>query len=147
MELDLVDRASELRILSILHYAAAGVTAFFGCFPIFHVAVGAFIAFMPESMRSGDRNHFPREFGVIVMGLGLAIMLAAWSLAVAHFFTARFIKSRRHYWFCVVVSALTCVACMLNTGVAGITSLVILLQRGVRDTFDTKDVLALGLVP
>ncbi len=46
------------------------------------------------------------------------------------------VKSRRHYWFGVIVSALTCVICTFNTGVAGITSLVILLQRGVRETFD-----------
>jgi len=134
---DLVDRNSEhLRILSFLHYAAAGVSAFFGCFPIFHVAVGAFFAFAPESMRGAGKDSFPREFGFVFMGFGLALMVAAWSLAAAHFFTARFLTRRRHYWFCVVVSGLTCVVCMLNTGVAGITSLVILLQRGMRETFE-----------
>ena len=96
-------------------------------------------------MRGAGKDSFPREFGFVFMGFGLALMAAAWSLAAAHFFTAhfftaRFLTRRRHYWFCVVVSGLTCVVCMLNTGVAGITSLVILLQRGMRETFEAGGV-------
>jgi hypothetical protein len=135
---ELVDRTAErLDILSILHYAAAGVAALFGCFPFFHVAVGAVITFMPDSMRGSGTERFPREFGLVFLGMGLAMVLAAWSVAAAHFFTARFLKQRRGYWFCVVVSALTCAACMFNTGIVGVTSLVILLQAGVREAFET----------
>jgi hypothetical protein len=137
--LDLVDRATEqLRILSILHYGAAGVSALFGCFPIFHVAIGAFFAFMPDTMRGTGKDAMPREFGFLFMGMGLAFMLAAWSFAAAHFCTARFLKQRRHYWFCVIISALTCAACMFSTGIVGIASLVILFQPGVRETFELQ---------
>jgi hypothetical protein len=48
----LVDRDSEqLSLLSILHYATAGVTAVMGSFPLLHVAMGAFVTFMPASLR------------------------------------------------------------------------------------------------
>jgi hypothetical protein len=134
---ELVDRTAErLDILSILHYAAAGVAALFGCFPFFHVAIGAVITFLPDSMRGSGQEQLPREFGLIFLGFGLAMVLAAWSVAAAHFFTARLLKQRRGYWFCVAVSALTCAACMFNTGIVGVASLVILFQAGVREAFE-----------
>ena len=137
MASELCDRTTErLDILAILHYAAAGVSALFGCFPIIHVAVGLFFTFMPASMRGTGKDAMPRELGLFFLGIGMAMMLAAWSLAAAHFFTARSLKHRQRYWFCVIVSALTCAACMFNTGIVGIASLVILFQPGVRETFE-----------
>lgn len=134
---ELVDRDTEhLNILSLLHYAAAGMTAIVGSFPLLHVAVGAFFTFMPESMRGTGKDAFPREIGLVFMGLGFAFVAVGWSVAAAHFFTARFLKSRRHYWFCVVVSALACVACMFASGIVGVASLVVLFRSGVRQLFD-----------
>ena len=134
---ELVDRDTEhLKILSILHYAAAGLTAMVGSFPLLHVAMGAFFTFMPESMRGTGKDAFPREVGLLFMGLGLAFVAVGWSIAAAHFFTARFLQSREHYWFCVAVSAFTCVACMFSSGIVGIASLVVLFRTGVRDLFD-----------
>lgn len=137
MPSELVDRDSEhLKILALLHYAAGGVAAVIGCFPLIHVAIGAMVAFMPESMRGTGQNALPREAGFFFMGIGLAFVLAGWSLAAAHFFTARFLKQKRNYWFCVVVSGFTCLICMFTSGIVGIASLVTLFRPGVRELFE-----------
>ncbi|CAN5179897.1 hypothetical protein BH09SUM1_BH09SUM1_27750 [soil metagenome] len=36
-----------LRLLAIFHYIVAGIMVLCGCFPIFHVAIGAMVAFYP----------------------------------------------------------------------------------------------------
>ncbi len=132
----LVDRDSEhLRILSIFEYAAAAVTALVGSFPLFHVAIGALFLLMPDSMRGTGRDQIPREVGFVFMGLGLAFVIAGWSMALAQIFTARFLRQRRHFWFCVAVSALSCIACMFSRGIVGVAALVILLRPGVKDLF------------
>jgi hypothetical protein len=134
---ELVDRDTEhLRILSIFQYAAAGVTGLVGLFPLIHVFMGAMILLMPESMRGSGKEAFPREIGFVFMGLGGAFILGAWTIAAAHFFTARFLKQKRHFWFCVAASAVTCLACMFSSGIVGIASLVILLRPGVKDLFE-----------
>jgi len=137
----LVDRDSEqLSLLSILQYATAGVTAVMGSFPLLHVAMGAFVTFMPASLRGGGKDAFPREIGFLFMGFGLAFVTAGWTLAAAHFMTARFLKQKRRYWFCVVVSFVSCFACMFSNGIVSIATLVVLFRPGVRELFDTTAV-------
>jgi hypothetical protein len=133
---DLVDRTDEhLWMISMLHYAAAGATALFGSFPLLHVALGAFMALMPDSMRGTGPNAFPREAGFMFMGIGLVFVAAGWGVAAAHFFTARSLRQRRRYWFCVAVSALSCFICMFTSGIVGIASLVVLFRPGVQSRF------------
>jgi hypothetical protein len=87
-------------------------------------------------MRGSGKDAFPREIGFVFMGLGGAFILGAWTIAAAHFFTARFLRQKRHFWFCVGASAVTCLACMFSSGIVGIGSLVILLRPGVKDLFE-----------
>jgi hypothetical protein len=145
---ELVDRDSEhLWLLSILHYAAAGVTALVGSFPLIHVAIGTFLTFMPDSMRGTGKDAFPREIGVLFMGLGLVFVAAGWSLAAAHFMTARFLKQKRHYVFCVAVSVVSCFACMFSSGIISIATLVVLFRPGVHELFDRTAVAQPNAVP
>ena len=136
---ELVNRDTEqLALLSILHYAAAAVTGLMGSFPLIHVAIGTFLTFMPESMRGTGKGAFPRELGFMFMGIGLVFVTAGWTLAAAHFVTARFLKQRRCHTFCVVVSLVTCAACMFSSGVVSIATLVVLFRPGVRELFDRE---------
>jgi hypothetical protein len=133
----LVDRDSEhLALLSILHYAAAAVTALMACFPLIHVAIGTFFAFMPDSMRGTGKEAIPRAVGLMFMGMGLAFVSVGWTLAASHFLTARFLKQKRRHTFCVAVSLVTCVACMFSSGIVSIATLVVLFRPGVREMFD-----------
>ena len=148
MPAQLVDRDREhLWLLSILHYCAAGVTAFVGSFPLIHVAIGTFLTFMPDSMRGTGKDAFPREVGVMFMGLGLVFVAAGWGLAAAHFMTAKFLKRRRHFVFCAAASVVTCFACMFSSGIISIATLIVLFRPGVRELFDQPQVAEEASVP
>lgn len=136
---DLVDRDEEqLRLLSLFHYITAGVTAVFGTFPIIHVLIGLMFLFMPEaapSLPSGKGAGPPREFGFLFVGLGCLFVAGGWTLAALHFLTARYLKQRRHYWFCMIVSGLSSLICMFANAVVGIATIVVLSRDSVRGLF------------
>jgi hypothetical protein len=130
-----VDRDTEqVNLLVVLHYAAAGVTALIACFPLIHVTVGALLAFFPD-FAGGKDDAPPREIGLFFMAIGLALVSAGWSMAGAHFFVARSLKARRRYVACVVLSAITCFACLFSSGIVSIATLVILMRPGVKELF------------
>ena len=133
---ELVDRdAEQLNLLSLLHYAAAGVTGLIACFPLLHVAMGALLTFSPGTF--GDEKNGPsREVGLVFMGLGMAFVTVGWLFAGAHFVVARSLKTRSRFVFCVVVSAVTCFTCMFSSGIVSIATLVVLFRPGVRQLFD-----------
>ena len=134
-----VDRDIEhLNLLSILQYASAALTALVGTIPLIHVAVGALITLLPDAVLGGGKEAFPRMVGVLFMSIGLIFVTGGWCLAAAHFFTARFLKQRRHFVFCVAVSLVSCFACMFSSGVISIATLVVLFRPGVRELFDRE---------
>jgi hypothetical protein len=133
---ELVDRNTEqLRILSIFQYVAAGIGALVGSFPLFHVAIGLLFILMPDELRGSGEDAVPRAMGFFFVGFGLLALLAGWLIAAAHFLTARFLRQKRAYWFCVIASLITCIACTCSSGIVGVASLIILFRPGVRELF------------
>ena len=136
---ELVDRDQEqLRILSLLHYVTAGVTAVFGSFPLLHVFMGVGLLFLPEIFPSspfGKSDGPPREVGFFFIGLGSLFVAAGWTLAALHFLTGRYLAQRRNYWFCLVVSGVSSLICMFGNAVVGIATIVVLSRHSVRDLF------------
>ena len=134
---DLVDRdTAHLDLLTLLHYAAAGVTGLIACFPLIHVTIGALLAFTPNTLGHG-KHAAPREVGLMFMGMGLAFVTIGWLFAGAHFFIARSLKHRRRFIPCVVLSCITCLACMFTSAVVSIPTLIILFRPGVKDSFQS----------
>jgi hypothetical protein len=131
---ELVDRdAEQLNLLVLLHYAAAGVTALIACFPLIHVTMGVLLLLLPGF--AGGKDGPPREIGFIFIAIGLAFVSAGWAIAGAHFLVARSLKARRRYVVCVVLTAMTCFACLFSSGIVSIATLVILMRPGVKERF------------
>ena len=136
---ELVDRDEEqLRLLSLFHYITAGVTAVFGSFPIIHIAVGLMFLLMPEaapSLPTGKSGGLPREFGLFFVAIGGLFVLGGWTLAALHYLTGRYLKQRRNYWFCMIVSGLSSLLCMFANAIVGIATIVVLSRDSVRGLF------------
>ena len=136
---ELVDRDEEqLRLLSLFHYITAGVTAVFGSFPIIHIAVGLMFLLMPEaapSLPTGKSGGLPREFGLFFVAIGGLFVLGGWTLAALHYLTGRYLKQRRNYWFCMIVSGLSSLLCMFANAIVGIAPIVVLSRDSVRGLF------------
>ena len=125
-----------LRLLSICHYVSGGLTAFFACLPLLHVAFGLFLAFSPETFSKGDvKNQPPAWLGIVVAVAGGLFVLAGWTLAVLKFIAGRCLARRRRRTFCLVVACICCILPPLGT-ILGVFTLIVLGRPSVKSLFD-----------
>jgi hypothetical protein len=122
-----------LRLLSIFHYVVAGITALFGCFPIFHLVFGLLFLFAPGLFDEKGGGP-PALFGLFFVVIALFIMAMFWTLAVVIFMTGRFLAARKHYLFCLVVAGIECCFGPFGT-VLGVFTIVVLVQESVKALF------------
>jgi hypothetical protein len=117
-----------LRLLSIFHYIAGGFLAFFGCFAIIYIVLGAVIA---SGKLPNNGQPAPTAFGLIFVAVGVFGMLFAWGLATCLFLSGRFMSRRRHLTFSIVVAAISCLQIPFGT-VLGVFTLIVLSRQSVK---------------
>jgi hypothetical protein len=130
------DDEEHLRLLSIFHYVSGGLTAFFACIPLVHVALGLAFVLAPGSASSKPQDGPPAWFGLVFIVLGGFFVLAGWTLAILKIIAGRCLARRRRRTFCVVVACLCCLFPPLGT-VLGVFTLVILSRPAVKALFDS----------
>ena len=124
-----------LRLLSIFHYVAGGLAAFFGCFPILQLLMG--IGFILAS-REGDggRNLPPPFVGGIFVAVASVSMIVCLSIASCMIATGRFLGKRKHYTFCLATAGIECVFMPFGT-VLGVFTIIVLIRESVKKMFST----------
>jgi hypothetical protein len=128
--------AEHLKLLSLGHYVVAGFMGLLGFFPIFHLAVGLWVIFSPETMRTKSGGPPPALLGGIFVGFALVFMLGAWSVATCLFLAARNLARRRRRTFCLVVAFIGALTCMPLGTILGALTIMVLIRPAVRDAFD-----------
>lgn len=132
----LVDQDQEhLRLLTVFHYVYAGMVALFACFPIIHLVVGILMLTKPDTF-SGPNNPPPALIGYLFAIMGGAFVVGGWMLAICTFLVGRFLASRRHYVFCLIISGVNCIVVPLGT-VLGVVTIMVLLRPTVKTLFST----------
>jgi len=131
-----------LRLLSIFHYVVAGLTAFFACFPVFHLIFGLVMLIAPGALEHGQQGsqnapEFLRFVGLVVAMVAMLIMLTGWGMAACILFAGRFLSRRRHYTFCLVMAALSCMITPFGT-VLGVFTIVVLMRPSVKLLFEPQ---------
>jgi hypothetical protein len=94
-----------LKLLSIFHYIYAGMSAFFGSFPLIHVAIG--IAIVLGGFPSG-KDPMPPVFGWFFIILGSVFILSGWAVTFLNVLTARYLRQQKNRFFCMIVSGIDC---------------------------------------
>jgi hypothetical protein len=125
--------ANHLHLLGIFHYVTGGFALLGGFCPSLHVVMGVLVlvgAFPTDNQGEAP----PRVFGLVVIVMAVAIMLAAWALGAVILCTARYLHKRQHFTFCQVMAAIECVFMPLGT-VLGIFTLIVLNRPTVRQAF------------
>lgn len=118
-----------LRLLSIFHYIAGGFLAFFGCFAIIYIVLGALIA--SGKLPSNGQPAPTTAFGLIFVAVGVFGMLFAWGLATCLFLSGRFMSCRRHLTFSIVVAGISCLQIPFGT-LLGVFTLIVLSRQSVK---------------
>ena len=99
------DDEQHLRLLGIVHYVVAGLTALFALFPLIHFTVGWFLLHAPPP-KQGEPP--PAFIGYIFMAFGAAFFLLGESFAACVFAAGRCIRSRTRYWFVFIMACFQC---------------------------------------
>ena len=128
-----------LRLLSIFHYVVAGMIALFACFPILHLIVGIVFLVAPGAMSGGNGpGPPPLLFGLLFTVIPAMFILAGWGLAVVVFLGGRNLARRRHYIFCLVAAAISCLFMPFGT-VLGVFTIIVLSRPSVKALFGVGD--------
>jgi len=125
-----------LKLLSIFHYVVAGIAALFACFPIFHFLIG--IGMLTGSFAAPPDETFPLAIvgGIFTVFAG-GIMLFGWGFAVAVALAGRFLASKQHYTFCLVMGGIDCLFMPFGT-VLGVFTIIVLVRPSVKELFEAN---------
>jgi hypothetical protein len=124
----------QLRLLSILYYVWAGLTAVLSCFGFVWVAV--VFGIVATASADGAGPPVAAVGGLMALFGGLMIFLALLS-AVLSAFAGRSLARRRNYTFCQVVAGLVCLSVPLGTAL-GVFTFVVLARPSVKASFENS---------
>ncbi|MCZ6696209.1 MAG: hypothetical protein O7A63_06685 [Acidobacteria bacterium] len=122
-----------LRLLSVFHYVVAGLAFLFSLFPVIHLILGITLV---AGVFGDGQGEQPPEFVVwIFIGIALFAILMGLSFATSVLMAGRFLAQRRHYTFCLVVAALSCMFMPFGT-VLGVFTIIVLVRDPVKRLFE-----------
>ena len=125
--------AEHLRLLSIFHYVVGGLTALCACIPIIHLAIGLAILFGAFPHNNGP----PAVVGLLMVVIAGCFILAGWALAICLFIAGGYLKSRKHYTFCLVIAGISCMLFPFGTAL-GVFTIIVLMRPSVKEMFDAS---------
>lgn len=121
----------QLRILSICHYVAGGLHAFFGCFGLIHFSIGISIVTGASLFGEGQANNAPPLImGILFAAFGGAFVLFGWTMGALTILSGRYIAQRRRRTFSLVMGGVNCIMMPIGT-VLGVFDLVLLTNTEV----------------
>lgn len=121
-----------LKLLSIFHYVAGGITALLACMPIVLLVVG--VGIMSGLGNTADAPVPLGFIGIIFVLISGAMIVAGWALAGCQFLAGFRLSSRANYTFCFVVAGVECILIPFGTAL-GVFTIIVLTRPSVRELF------------
>ena len=121
-----------LKLLAVFHYVLAGVAAFFACFPILHLLMG--IAMLAGAFKDGSGQGPPSFVGWMFIVMALVFITMGWAFAICLLIAGLQIAKRKHYLFCFVIAAFSCIFMPFGT-VLGVFTIIVLMRPSVKELF------------
>jgi hypothetical protein len=129
------DDAEHLRLLSIFHYVVAGMQFLIASFPVIHLAMGIVLVFFPGKLGATKANEPPELMGWFFILFAGVWMLVGYALVACTVMTARYLKQRRRYLFCLVIAGICAATCMPFGTVLGVFTIIVLMRPSVKAAF------------
>jgi hypothetical protein len=134
--------ASHMDALGIAFYVMGGIGYLFSLFPVFHVAIGIAMLVNPDfwsNMQQKGQQPFPSHLiGWIIVMFGGGFIFIGFMFSTLTVVTGRYLRARKHYWFCFIVSCLKCASFPLGT-ILGVFSLIVLSKDSTKSLFPQFD--------
>jgi hypothetical protein len=130
-----------LKLLSIGYWVAGGMAAFFSLFGLFYIAMGAVVAISIAKIPAASvqpNQPSPAFVGWLFAGIGLAVFLAAATLAAMRLWAAVSLKRRKSRTFCLVAAGLSCLEFPYGTTL-GIFTFMVLSRPSVMQLFEVSE--------
>ncbi len=124
---------NQLRLLSIFHYVLAGLGALFSLVPIVYIVMG--VAMMSGAFDANGPKPPPPGLGWVMVAVGVIFMLMGFTYVVLVALAGRFLARMRHWTFCIVVAALSCVFFPFGTAL-GVFTIIVLAKPEVKAAFE-----------
>lgn len=128
-----------LRILSVVYYVFAGLTALLACIPFIHVGIGILMLTSPEMFQQGQNpppQEIPGFVGWIFVIVGSLVIIFGWVFAYLYYLTGHSLSNRRNYTFCIVIAAITCLSVPIGT-ILGVLTILVLNRESVKMQFES----------
>lgn len=109
----------------------AAINALFSCFPFIHLFLG--IMMVTGRMNDGA-NPPPAAFGWFFIVFAAVFISVGWTYSICNFYAGRFLKERRSYTFCFVMSCINCAMAPFGT-VLGVFGIIVLVRDSVKNIF------------
>jgi len=132
-----------LDLLGIFFYVLSGVGAVFSMFPILHLAFGILFLVNPDFLQEGGNGPEDEEallFGILMTVMAGGFILLGLIMSFLTFLTGRYMRARRKYTFCLVLSGVICIWVPIGT-VLGVFSLINLTKDSAKISFGRMDTL------
>lgn len=122
--------ASHLKLLMVFHYVLAGLSVVGLGFLFLHYKFMDLMMNNPEMWEESNQTPPPEQFFAIFQYLyfGMAVMIVVF--AIGNALSARFIQTRRHRMFSLIIAGLDCLMFPFGTAL-GVFTFIILLRDSV----------------
>jgi hypothetical protein len=128
-----------VRLLAILHYVWAGLGIFGLGFLALHWSLMSSM-FDPEFLARQENPPPPEMIRLFANFVWFYVAFGLWGIAtmVLNVLAGRWLQTRRHRTFCMVVAGINCISIPLGT-LLGVFTLAALTKADVQRTFDRGD--------
>jgi len=116
-----------LKLLSIFHYIVGGIKALFSCIFFIHLFIGI-------AMLTGAIDNAPAFVGLMLVIMATFFIIIGWTISVCIIIAGKNLVKRKHYTFCLVIAAISCMFMPLGT-VLGIFTIIVLMRPSVKESF------------
>jgi hypothetical protein len=123
----------QVRLVGLFHFVVAGLCALFSLFPAIYVVFGAWMLRGELPGAKGDGPP-PELFGWIMIAIGSVLMLLGLGFSALLALAGRFLLTRRHWTFCLVMAAIACAVFPFGT-VLGVFTILVLAKPEVKVAF------------
>lgn len=126
--------ASQLKLLMVFHYVLAGLSVVGLGFLYLHFKFMDLMMNNPEMWEESNQTPPPEQFFALFqyMYFGMAVMIIVF--AIGNVLSARFIQTRRHRVFSLIIAGLDCLMFPFGTAL-GVFTFIVLLRDSVTETY------------